>query len=72
VNVSVVAGAAADMQLEILLHKTIRAVTNDIEHLRFNTAIARLMELANALTAVAIRPKAGKSRLTRLCVVADI
>ncbi|UCH09239.1 MAG: leucine--tRNA ligase, partial [Fidelibacterota bacterium] len=32
-----------------LLHKTIRAVTLDLEALRFNTAISRLMEYVNAL-----------------------
>ncbi|MBB4297900.1 leucyl-tRNA synthetase [Rhizobium leguminosarum] len=32
------------------LHKTIKAVGNDIEALRFNTAISKLMELSNALT----------------------
>jgi leucyl-tRNA synthetase len=30
------------------LHKTIKAVTYDIEHLQFNTAIARMMEFVNA------------------------
>jgi leucyl-tRNA synthetase len=30
------------------LHKTIKAVTHDIEHLLFNTAIARMMEFVNA------------------------
>jgi leucyl-tRNA synthetase len=33
-----------------LLHVTIREVTNDLEALRFNTAISRLMEYANALS----------------------
>jgi leucyl-tRNA synthetase len=30
-------------------HKTIRAVTEEIEHFRFNTLISRLMELASAM-----------------------
>jgi leucyl-tRNA synthetase len=30
------------------LHKTVKAVTHDIEHLLFNTAIARMMEFVNA------------------------
>ena len=30
------------------LHKTIKAVTHDIEHMLFNTAISRLMEFVNA------------------------
>ena len=33
-------------------HKTLRRVTEDLERKSFNTAIARLMELVNALTAI--------------------
>jgi leucyl-tRNA synthetase len=40
-----------------LRHKTVRSVTEDIEGLRFNTAIARLMEMANALTHSLVRPR---------------
>jgi len=39
-----------------LRHKTVAAVTQDIEALHFNTAVARLMEMANALTAATVRP----------------
>jgi len=49
--------AAASPQLLRLRHQTVKAVTSDIEAMRFNTAIARLMELANALTAEAVRPR---------------
>jgi leucyl-tRNA synthetase len=38
-------------KLEKLLHKTIKKVTEDIENLRFNTAISALMILVNQLTA---------------------
>ncbi|MCA9783927.1 MAG: leucine--tRNA ligase [Candidatus Cloacimonetes bacterium] len=38
---------AADEDTLRLLHRTIRAVTRDLEDLKFNTAIARLMELVN-------------------------
>ncbi len=38
-----------DQSIIRLLHVTIRAVTADLEQLRFNTAISRLMELANGL-----------------------
>ena len=48
--------AAADDLLR-LRHKIVRAVTDDIQALRFNTAIARLMEMANTLTAAAARPR---------------
>jgi leucyl-tRNA synthetase len=40
-----------------LLHKTIKKVTEDTEHLRFNTAIAAMMEFSNHLTSkVEVRP----------------
>jgi len=41
-----------------VLHKTIKAVTEDMEALRFNTAISRLMEFVNAFTGEARRPRA--------------
>jgi leucyl-tRNA synthetase len=40
-----------------LLHKTIKAVTHDLDQLRFNTAIARLMECVTGLTALNVRPR---------------
>ncbi|MFN7805568.1 MAG: leucine--tRNA ligase, partial [Planctomycetaceae bacterium] len=40
-----------------LLHKTIQAVTQDIENLSFNTAISRLMEFNNALASSDVRPR---------------
>ncbi len=40
-----------------LRHRTVGAVTEDIEALRFNTAVARLMEMANGLTTAAARPR---------------
>jgi leucyl-tRNA synthetase len=39
------------------LHQTIQAVTEDLEGLRFNTAIAAMMELSNHLTPLAVRPR---------------
>lgn len=41
---------APDEKLNIFLHKTIKGVGEDIEGMRFNTAIAKLMELVNELT----------------------
>jgi leucyl-tRNA synthetase len=41
-----------------LLHATIKAVTNDIEALSFNTAIARLMEFMNEATTWEQKPRA--------------
>lgn len=40
-----------------LLHQTIKKVTDDIEGLRFNTAIASMMEYVNAATKWESRPK---------------
>lgn len=37
-------------EIRQLLHKTIHSVTNDMENLRFNTAIARITELNNEIT----------------------
>jgi leucyl-tRNA synthetase len=47
---------ATDEQLRVL-HKTIKAVTADIETLSFNTAIARLMEFVNSFTRQSVRPR---------------
>jgi leucyl-tRNA synthetase len=41
---------AAPLALQRELHKAIHGVGNDLEHLRFNTAISKLIELNNALT----------------------
>ncbi|MEZ6046778.1 MAG: class I tRNA ligase family protein [Planctomycetaceae bacterium] len=41
-----------------ILHKTIKAVTEDIEKLSFNTAISRMMEFTNALSQQDPRPRA--------------
>ena len=51
-----VADRAAPLALKRKLHQTIEKVTGDIEAMRFNTAIAALMELTNA---------ANKAGLTR-------
>ena len=39
------------------LHQTIKKVGEDIEHLRFNTAIAAMMEYSNHLTKLTVRPR---------------
>lgn len=41
-----------------VLHRTIKAVTDDIEKLSFNTAISRLMEFVNEMTSATVRPRA--------------
>jgi leucyl-tRNA synthetase len=52
--------AEAQPTLEQLrvLHKTIEAVTGDLQELRFNTAISRLMEFVNFFTGQTSRPRA--------------
>lgn len=42
-----------------VLHRTIKAVTNDIESLGFNTAISRMMEFVNEFLALDVRPRAA-------------
>ena len=44
---------------ERLLHKTIKAVTEDIEKLSFNTAISRMMEFTNGMSGQDVRPRAA-------------
>jgi leucyl-tRNA synthetase len=48
---------APDPATRRLLHKTIDALRTDFEGLRFNTAIARLIELNNALTKLPAVPR---------------
>jgi leucyl-tRNA synthetase len=43
---------------ERILHKTVKAVTEDIEKLSFNTAISRMMEFTNEISGQEPRPKA--------------
>jgi leucyl-tRNA synthetase len=50
-NPKISATAADSPELDKLLHKTIQKVGDDIEHLRFNTAISAMMEFNNALQA---------------------
>ena len=54
---SAVQEAAPSPQLLCLRHQTVKTVTADIDAMRFNTGVSRLMELANALTVEAARPR---------------
>jgi len=54
---SLVIDAPPGAQLERLLHITIQRVTDDFEGLRFNTAVAALIELNNALVALEAVPR---------------
>lgn len=53
-----VVDTAADDKLTKLLHKTIDGVTRDYETLHFNTAVAKLIELNNAVTQLDSPPRA--------------
>jgi leucyl-tRNA synthetase len=49
-----------------ILHRTIEAVTGDIAKLKFNTAIARMMEFTNFFTKLADRPRSALERFVLL------
>ena len=45
-----------------MLHKTIKAVTGDLEQMSFNTAIARMMEFTNFFLKAEQRPRVAMER----------
>jgi leucyl-tRNA synthetase len=53
----VVADVAADEDTKKLLHRTIEVVRTEMDALRFNTAIAKLIELNNAVTKLDATPR---------------
>ncbi len=53
-------------ETEKLLHKTIKGVTEDIEALRMNTAISKMMVLVNALTKEETKPRESIEALLKL------
>ncbi len=42
-----------------MLHHTIKRVSDDLEHYRFNTAISAMMEFTNFLTPIEVKPKSA-------------
>lgn len=54
---SVVSEAPADEDTRKLLHKTIDVVRTEMDALRFNTSIAKLIELNNAITKLGTMPR---------------
>jgi leucyl-tRNA synthetase len=52
-----IVGSEPDKETLRLLHRTIQKVTEDTENLRFNTAIAAMMEFSNHLTGMKERPR---------------
>jgi leucyl-tRNA synthetase len=49
-----------------MVHRTIKAVTEDIASLSFNTAIARMMEFTNFFTKEAVRPRRALEQIVLL------
>ncbi|MGA2797560.1 MAG: class I tRNA ligase family protein [Thermoguttaceae bacterium] len=49
-----------------MLHKTIKVVTNDIEQMSFNTAIARMMEFTNFFFKEDLRPREAMQKFVLL------
>ncbi|AMV36936.1 leucine--tRNA ligase [Planctomyces sp. SH-PL62] len=49
-----------------LIARTVAAVGDDYEALRFNTAVSRLMEFVNAFTGAEVRPKSAMETFTLL------
>ena len=60
--------SAAELTLEQakVVARTVAAVTDDFEALRFNTAISRLMEFVNFFTSQEVRPKTAMETFTLL------
>ena len=55
---SAVVSTAPSLDHQRLLHQTIKKVTEDVEELRFNTAIAQMMVFTNEMTKAEHRPRA--------------
>ncbi|CAM2069062.1 Leucine--tRNA ligase [Sulfidibacter corallicola] len=53
-------------ELEKLMHQTIKGVTEDIEGLRMNTAISKMMVLTNTLTKADAKPRVVIETLVKL------
>ena len=62
----VVQDVPADSETERLLHQTIKRVTDDLDGMRFNTAISAMMEFTNHLTKLAVRPRSAVQTLVLL------
>jgi leucyl-tRNA synthetase len=61
-----VQGIEPTVEQNRMLHKTIKAVTADLEQMSFNTAIARMMEFTNFFLKAEVRPKAAMEKLVLL------
>ena len=54
---SAVVDSVPPVEQQRILHQTIKKVTEDIEHLRFNTAISQMMVFTNEMTKLPQRPR---------------
>jgi leucyl-tRNA synthetase len=61
-----VVGDPANDEQRRVLHRTIKAVTEDIQSLSFNTAIARMMEFVNYFGRLERRPKSCLTQFVQL------
>src|SRR5262245_51349595 len=61
-----VTGGEPSLELTRLLHRTVRKVTEDLDALKFNTAIAQMMVFVNEVMKQAQRPKALLEPFVRL------
>jgi leucyl-tRNA synthetase len=52
-----IVSSAPALEPRRMLHQTIKKVTEDIEHLRFNTAISQMMVFTNEMTKLEQRPR---------------
>ena len=52
-----IVSSTATLEQRRLLHQTIKKVSEDIEHLRFNTAISQMMVFTNEMTKLNQRPR---------------
>lgn len=56
----------APLPLQRLVHQTVRKVTQDIERMRFNTAIAQMMTLVHEVQKTEVRPREAVETLVLL------
>lgn len=54
---------AGDPDLEQLIHQTIKKITEDIEDMKFNTAISSLMILVNKMEEISVKSSLSQSNL---------
>jgi leucyl-tRNA synthetase len=54
---SAIVDSVPPVEHQRILHQTIKKVTEDIEHLRFNTAISQMMVFTNEMTKLPQRPR---------------